>query len=251
MLIDWFTVSAQIFNFLLLVWLLKRFLYQPILQALDAREQKIAAELAQAAYEKQAAEIQREEFVKKNQDFEQQRSDLFKQAISEASLERQRLLEQVRNELEAVRVQQQAALSSEQHSLQMEIHRRTQEEVFAIARKTLLDLADVKLEAAIIAQFIHRLQGLSAEQKALLVVFNDSATPALIRTCFELSAKQINEIEQAIEQTLGIKTAIQFETSTALISGIELCSHGQKIAWSIADYLASLEKKLGEILPVG
>jgi hypothetical protein len=48
MLIDWFTVGAQIVNFLILVWLLKRFLYKPILDAIDAREKRIAAELADA-----------------------------------------------------------------------------------------------------------------------------------------------------------------------------------------------------------
>jgi F-type H+-transporting ATPase subunit b len=38
MLIDWFTVAAQAINFLILVWLLKRFLYKPVLNAVDARE---------------------------------------------------------------------------------------------------------------------------------------------------------------------------------------------------------------------
>ncbi|MFQ3186924.1 MAG: F-type H+-transporting ATPase subunit b, partial [Marinomonas primoryensis] len=48
MLIDWFTVIAQLINFLVLVWLLKRFLYRPILNAIDAREKRIADELADA-----------------------------------------------------------------------------------------------------------------------------------------------------------------------------------------------------------
>ena len=48
MLIDWFTVCAQIVNFLVLVALLKHFLYGPILRAMDAREQTIAGRLAEA-----------------------------------------------------------------------------------------------------------------------------------------------------------------------------------------------------------
>ena len=48
MLIDWFTIGAQVLNFLILVWLLKRFLYKPILHAIDAREKRIAKELADA-----------------------------------------------------------------------------------------------------------------------------------------------------------------------------------------------------------
>ena len=38
MLIDWFTVGAQALNFVILVWLLKHFLYKPILNAIDVRE---------------------------------------------------------------------------------------------------------------------------------------------------------------------------------------------------------------------
>ena len=48
MLIDWFTVGAQAVNFLILVWLLRQFLYKPILNAIDAREKRIASELADA-----------------------------------------------------------------------------------------------------------------------------------------------------------------------------------------------------------
>ncbi len=60
MLIDWFTVVAQALNFLILVWLLKRFLYKPILNALDAREKRIAAELADADARKAEARQERE-----------------------------------------------------------------------------------------------------------------------------------------------------------------------------------------------
>jgi hypothetical protein len=56
MLIDWFTVGAQALNFLILVWLMKRFLYKPILNAVAEREKRIAAELADAAQKKDDAE---------------------------------------------------------------------------------------------------------------------------------------------------------------------------------------------------
>ncbi len=59
MLIDWFTVAAQVINFLVLVWLLKRFLYQPIIDAIDAREKRIAAELADADAKKAEARQER------------------------------------------------------------------------------------------------------------------------------------------------------------------------------------------------
>ena len=48
MSIDWITVVAQIANFLVLVWLLKRFLYRPILDGIDAREAEITRRMAEA-----------------------------------------------------------------------------------------------------------------------------------------------------------------------------------------------------------
>ena len=56
MLINWFTVCAQAINFLILVWLLKRFLYKPILHAIDEREKGIATQLADAEAKKAEAQ---------------------------------------------------------------------------------------------------------------------------------------------------------------------------------------------------
>ena len=90
MLIDWFTVGAQALNFLILVWLLRRFLYKPILNAIDAREKKIAAELADAAAKKAEAKKDRDEFQHKNEAFDQQRAARLTKATKEAKAERTR-----------------------------------------------------------------------------------------------------------------------------------------------------------------
>ena len=134
MLIDWFTVSAQLLNFLILVWLLKRFLYKPILHAIDAREKRIAAELADAAATKADAEKERDDFRQKNEAFDRQRDDLLSKAQDEVEAERVRLLDEARQAADAVRAKRRDALNREQQSLNDEITRRTRAEVFAIAR---------------------------------------------------------------------------------------------------------------------
>jgi F-type H+-transporting ATPase subunit b len=99
MLIDWFTVGAQALNFLILVWLMKRFLYKPILNAIDAREEKIAAELADADAKKTEAQKQRDEFQHKNAEFDQQRAAFLTKATDEANAERERLLDEARKSI--------------------------------------------------------------------------------------------------------------------------------------------------------
>ena len=96
MLADWFTIVAQALNFLILVWLMKRFLYKPILHAIDEREKRIAKELANADAKKAEAQKEHDEFQHKNAEFDQQRAALLSKATDEAQAERQRLLDEAR-----------------------------------------------------------------------------------------------------------------------------------------------------------
>jgi F-type H+-transporting ATPase subunit b len=265
-LIDWFTVIAQIVNFIILVWLLKRFLYQPILRALDAREKRIAAELAAADEKKREAEKERNEFRQKNEEFEQQRSVLLSRASEEAHAERKRLIAAARMEADDLRAQREGALKREYRDLSAALSDRIGAEVFAIARKVLADLADTTLEAHVADAFIKRLRTLSPEEKASLAstarlpVAALSAKPAmtaaaaagtagiLIRSAFDLPATQQNAIKAAIKEILETRIPVRFEARPDLIGGIELIANGHKVTWKIAGYLASLEEEIGKLL---
>jgi F-type H+-transporting ATPase subunit b len=249
MLIDWFTVAAQALNFLILVWLLKRFLYQPVLDAINAREQRIAMQLADSAAKEAAATREREEFARKNTEFDSQRAALVGQATEEAKAELQRLLEQARKEAAALRSRLQEALRNEQHTLSAEITRRTRDEVFAIARKTLADLATAGLEDSMARVFIERLGALSAaDKKSFAAAIEAAPGTAVIRSAFGLPAQQRTAIEQAVGAIGVTAPRLSYETVPDLISGVELSAGGRKLAWSIADYMSGLEQSIGEIL---
>src|ERR1700688_4744949 len=141
MLIDWFTVGAQALNFIILVWLLKRFLYKPILDAIDAREKRIATELADADAKKSEAQKERDEFQHKNEAFDQQRAALLSKATDEAKAERQRILDEARKAADALSARRQEALRSDANNLNQAIRSCAEHEMFAIVRKVLMDLA--------------------------------------------------------------------------------------------------------------
>jgi len=249
MLIDWFTVVAQAVNFLILVWLMKRFLYQPILNALDAREKRIAGELADADARKAEATTEREEFRRKNKDFEQQRAALLDQATADAATERRRLQGEAQREADALRARLQAMLSSEFRNLHAEIARRTQAEVFEIARKTLADLAGTSLEARMVDVFVSRLRELDGDERERLVsLFKSPSAAVLVRSAFDLPVALRAKVEDAVRTTFRVEAPIRFEVLPHMTSGIELVTDGQKIAWSIADHLASLERDVSELM---
>jgi F-type H+-transporting ATPase subunit b len=247
--INWFTVVAQLINFLALVWLLKRFLYKPILHAIDEREKGIAAQLAQAEAKKAEAQKERDDFQHKNEAFDQERAALLKKATDDAKTDRQRLLDEARKDADALRAKHQDALRNEQRNLGREIVRWTQKEVFAITRKTLTDLAAVSLEERMGAVFIQRLRALTGSAKEqLAAALKTSTQPARVRSAFDLPPEQRAAIQKAMNETCSADVPIQFETTPDLVSGIEISANGQKAAWSIADYLATLEKSAGELL---
>jgi F-type H+-transporting ATPase subunit b len=249
MLIDWFTVIAQLINFLVLVWLLKRFLYRPILNAIDAREKRIADELADADEKRAEAEQQREAFQQKNAEFDQHRTAKMSKVTKDAKAEKTRLLNEVRQESDALRSKLELALKNEQLSLQDALSQRAREEVFAIARKALSDLAGASLEARMAVIFVQRLDALKDEEKAnLQSAFASSDQPLIVHTAFDLPEEQSTLIRAALKGILGDSVDIQFATEPAIVSGIEINANGQKIAWSIADYLATLTKRVNQVL---
>lgn len=249
MLIDWFTVIAQVVNFLILVWLMKRFLYTPILNAIDAREKRIAAGLADAEAKQGEAQRERDEFKHKNEEFDEQRKALLSAASLDAQAVRQRLLEEARQASDDLCAGQQEAMQNDYRNLKEEILRRTHNEVFAIARKTLADLATENLEEHMVAAFCRRCRSLCEEEKnSLQNAFRAADGPALVRSTFPLPETQRKAIEVSVREMFAFQGEFQFETSPDLVSGIALWVNGYEVAWSIADYLLALEQTVGELL---
>jgi F-type H+-transporting ATPase subunit b len=249
MLIDWFTVVAQVLNFLILVWLMKRFLYRPILHAIDEREKRIATELANADAQKAEAQRERDEFQHKNEEFDQQRAALLRKATLDAQAQRLQFLDEARKAAEALSAKLQETLRNDAHNLNQAISRRAQHEVFAIARKALTDLATTSLEEQLSEVFTRRLREIDGHSKARIAeALKASSGPALVRSAFALPAEQRAVIQNALNETFSAEIDIRFETAPDLIGGIEFSVNGQKVAWSIADYLTSLEEGVDELL---
>jgi len=249
MLIDWFTVGAQTLNFLVLVWVLKHFLYKPILDAIAAREKGIADKLADADGKTKAAQKQRDDFEGKNKAFDEQRAALLSKATTDAKTEHDRLLDEAHKEADGFRATQAVALKNDQARLGKELARTASREVFAIARKTLADLATASLEERVGAVFTHRLGEMDGKAKATLgAALRSSKDPAVVQSAFDMPAAQMATIRNALNETFSAEIRVRFESAPDRICGIELTADGQKIGWSIADYLTSLDRKVGALL---
>lgn len=249
MLIDWFTVGAQVVNFLVLVWLMKRFLYRPILDAIDAREKRIADAIADADRTTADATQERERFEDRNEALDQQRAALMAQAEEQAHAARHRILDEARQAADALGAKRMEMLRRDVHTLSETLGRRTQQEVLAIARQALADLASASLEAQMTEAFTRRLRAMSGEAKGGLAVgLQSTSEPATVRSAFEMPDQQRAQIRRALNETFSAEVRVHFETDPAVVGGIELTTNGHKVAWSIAEYLVSLDRAVGDLV---
>ena len=245
MKINWFTVIAQVINFLILVWLLKKFLYKPVLEAIDAREKKIVARLEDAKKKKDEAKKEQEDFAEKNKQFDAQKKELMDKAIADANVQKDKLMADAKAAVDALQTKQQKSLADMQQTLKKDLAKKAQEEVFNISRKTLSDLASVSLEEQTAKLFIGRLGELEPEgKKAFVAAFKSGSKPVLIQSAFELHKKQQTEIKKAVDEILGKETEFEFKTVPEIISGIELSANGYKLSWSISAYLDTLQNNI-------
>ena len=170
-------------------------------------------------------------------------------ATEEAKAERLRLLNLAQKAAEALSAKRKETLRNDARNLNQAITRRTRQEVFAIARKALADLATTSLEERMGEIFTRRLREMDGKAKTVLGdALKKNSGPALVRSAFELPVEQRAAIQNALNESFSAEISLRFETAPEVISGIELTTNGQKVAWSIADYLASLEKGVAELL---
>jgi len=249
MKINWFTVIAQVINFLILVWLLKKFLYKPVLDAIDEREKKIVSRLEDAKNKKEEAQREQDEFGEKNKQFDQQKKELLDKAIADTKVQKDKLMEDAKKDVDALHDKQQQALNDMQEDLKKYLAQKTQKEVFDISRKALADLASVSLEEQSVKVFISRVEELQDKEKQQFVdAFKSKSNPVLIQSAFELHKTQQTEIKNAVDEILGKENEFEFKTAPEIISGIELKANGYKLSWNISAYLNSLQSSISETL---
>ncbi len=247
MLIDWFTVGAQALNFIILLWLMKRFLYAPILHALDAREQRIAAELKDADAKKTEANKQREEFEGKNAAFDQQRAELLSKATDEVKSQAQAMLDTTRKTADDWAAKRQEALRTQADELGRGIEDSARNEVVAITRKALQDLATTDLESSMVGIFMQRLGALDGQAKQDLVAALKTSSPPTISSARTLPTEQQEAIQKMLHEAFSSDTPLSFDVRPDLVCGIELSANGQLVSWNVDAYLLSLKKAIAQI----
>jgi F-type H+-transporting ATPase subunit b len=247
--IDFITLSAQIINFLVLVLLLRHFLYKRIINIMDEREKRIASRLKEALQKGKEAEQEAESYRKKKQELFDKHEEMVAGIRDEVEAIRKDLTNKARDKAEESKARWLEAIEHQKDSFLTDLRRLAGEEIYTIARRVLHDLANQELEWHIINTFIKRLQNMEEDEKKAIKEFHQKPQQELvIKSTFEIPENIRQIIQKALQEQLNGDISLQFKTSPDLICGVELEAQGKRITWSLDSYLDSLEEDLSKML---
>ena len=245
MQIDWFTFGAQIANFLILVWLLRRFLYGPITSAMAEREQRIADQFEEARQKQEEAEAQIAEYHRKQEELETAREERLAEVEAAARERRREMIEEARAEVDRLDEQWTDALRRERADFLQELTRRVGREMLDLIRRALRDLADADLEHRLVRVFLDRLRDLEASRaEALTDAVRARPTDVVVRTAFDLGDEQRRALTDTLRAVTDVEAEPSFEREADLGLGVEIRAGGHKVAWSLDSYVARLEERV-------
>ncbi len=254
MLPDLWIVVAEIINFLILVALLQRFLYKPIMRAMVQREQSIVDRLDSANLRAAEAHATIEQYEQLQADWAATTKGRFHALHQQLETEQNNRLEQIRAELATQRKQWNDALHQEQQACLANLRDQVQVQLIQTVRQTLNDLASISLEQQIVETFLQQMQTLDSVDRQLLqeAVARQAGHPHWqIITTFPLEQPVQTRLITTVQSHLlpqAQPDAFSFEVYPDRACGIELRTQGYKLAWHIADYLDRLENQLNHDL---
>lgn len=249
MRIDYITVAAQIVNFLILIWLLRRFLYGPVMRAMKRREERIARSLAEAQQKKEDAEKQQEEYQGRNRDFDRQREHMMEAARKEAEEERARLHRALESEIEERQKKWLRQIEAQHAEFLDRLRRHSVEYASSLARRALQDLGDAKLEEQMTRVFLRRLEELDEiGRRKLAQACRDTGMRVTLRSRFEMEAATRGLLTKAIHDAIAGGAEVLYEHGAEFACGVELSAGGQSLEWSFERYTEDLDRQIaGEL----
>ena len=241
MQLDWITVIAQIANFLVLVWILRRLLYGPVQRAMDRREAAILGRIANAEAREAAATAEAAALAAERAALAERRDGLIAETQDQARELLRDLEHAARAEVEEKRTAWWQQLGRERATFLRELRQQVAGYVDRVLRRALGDFAGKQLEDAMIDTFIARLGGL---ERDILNKFRAAAGAGDSRievfSALPLAPQARARLTRAIHQTIHADAEPAYGLDQTLVCGIRMKIRAETLQWSIDAYLDDL-----------
>ncbi len=240
--IDWFVFFSQIVNLMILMFLLKKFLYGRIIGAMDAREAKIGALFGEAEQSRRDSQAAAEIHARKLRELDERYESMLDKARQDAEEYRERIEGKAREETDFLKMRWIEAVKSERENFLRELRHLAGKQTYAITRRVLYDLAEMDLEERIVEILAERIASMDEREREKFREPLENGGVVTVTSAFDLSPERRETLAAALRRHIAPDIETVYEESDDILSGCELRSDGHKIAWSIKDYLDTLEE---------
>jgi F-type H+-transporting ATPase subunit b len=244
MLFDWWTFALQTINFVILVWLLHRFLYKPVLAAVAARQAEIDGARAAADKVKQEADARLADVERRLAAVAAEREAALKAASAEA--EASAAARRARAEKEAATVVEDArkGLAGERREAEGQLREAALDFGVGVARRLLDEIPAEYRAEAWLERLSQYLAGLGADERARILAGMGDGAALRVVTAAPLAPAMAETWRARLQGELGETLAVAFEVDPALIAGAELHFADAVIRLSWRSQLAAMRAEI-------
>lgn len=240
---SWWTFALQAVNFLILIWLLKRFLFKPVTAIVARRKEEIARGMTEASAEKQKALDLQRDLQAQRAGIEAERQRAIEEQRAQLADERKKILDESHAEAEKIRIQAAARLSEERAGAVQELFSQTIELAVNLAERLLRELASTSLDHAFLTRVLDYLDHLPVQERAALAS-HLGQTSLVVTTAHPLDAGEEAEWREQLAKRIGADARMTFRADPTLIAGAEITFPDAILRFNWRDALTIAAKEI-------
>lgn len=222
MQLDWTTFTLEILNFLVLVWILKRFLYKPVMAAIAQRRLTIEQSLSAASATQEQARLLKQQYDRRLSDWENEKAQARRQMLEEISAERTRLTAALQTALQQEREKQRILDTRRALELQRTLKAQALAQGAQFVARLLARLASPELEARIIGLALEDLPHLPEEQRQAIHAACEAGTAITVTSAYPLSKTQRDTLAACLNELAGRDSPYTFSEDPSLLAGVRI-----------------------------
>lgn len=245
MQINWFEVFAQILNFFILLFLLNKFLFKPVMAAMERREEEISKTIKNAEAKFSEADVLVHDYEKKLSEIKNQEEIILTQAKKDAEEKREILLNQYKEEVLLKKQNFENDFNNEKADFVKEFRKFLAGYTLKISKKVLEPLSATDLEDKVFQGLIKNLENIDPE--ILKEERKVEKGNIIVESSGEISKTQKEELEEKILKAVNSeksKYAIEFNKNPDLIYGYKIIFNTFTINENLNFYLKDLEEEV-------
>ncbi len=246
--LDWTTFALEIVNFLVLLWLLRRFLYRPLSAAIARRRAQIEQTLREGREAKAQAEALERQYQGRLEAWEREKAGARAAFARDLDQERARRLSELATAMDHERVRREAAAARDAEQRRREMEHLALHQGSAFAARLVSRLAGPELEAKIVDLAISQLPRLSGESRgALHAAANRSGSGSIVvKSAFPLAESQREQLAHALAEAAGAQLSCSFASDPDLVAGVRIELGAWVLAANLRDELSAFAESAND-----